>query len=103
MFGFDTASTLAEESVDPRRNAPRSVIASLVAAFVGGAIFIAAMPAAIPGPISRAVSSGGLPSVDIISANFSNTGVDVRPGRRSEAALAFCSQEQPSPPRRWRR
>jgi amino acid transporter len=38
MYGFDTASTLAEESHDPRRNAPRSVIASVTAAFVTGGI-----------------------------------------------------------------
>lgn len=72
MYGFDTASTLAEESRDPRRNAPRSVLASLTAAFVTGGVFIAAMLLAVPGSIAEAVGAGGLSPVDIISGNLSN-------------------------------
>lgn len=71
MYGFDTASTLAEESHDPRRNAPRSVLASLVAAFATGGIFIAAMLLAVPGSIREAVK-GALSPVDIISRNLPN-------------------------------
>jgi amino acid transporter len=71
MYGFDTASTLAEESVDPRKNAPRSVIGALTAAFVTGGIFIAAMLLAVPGSISDAVN-GSLSPVDVISGNLSN-------------------------------
>jgi amino acid transporter len=71
MYGFDTASTLAEESVDPRRNAPRSIIGALTAAFVTGGIFIAAMLVAVPGSINDAVRSS-LSPVDVISGNLSN-------------------------------
>ena len=34
IYGFDTASTLAEETNDPRRAAPRAVLGSIGAAFV---------------------------------------------------------------------
>jgi amino acid transporter len=71
MYGFDTASTLAEESVDARKNAPRSIIGALTAAFVTGGIFIAAMLLAVPGSIKDAVQ-GSLSPVDVISGNLSN-------------------------------
>ncbi|HET7169565.1 MAG TPA: amino acid permease, partial [Candidatus Limnocylindrales bacterium] len=34
VYGFDTASTLAEETKDPRREAPKAVLASIIGAFV---------------------------------------------------------------------
>ena len=34
IYGFDTASTLAEETKNPRREAPKAVIASVIGAFV---------------------------------------------------------------------
>ena len=38
MYGFDTAGSLGEETVDPRRNAPQAIFRALAAAFViGGA------------------------------------------------------------------
>ncbi|GAA2774673.1 APC family permease [Saccharopolyspora taberi] len=47
MYGFDTASSLGEESIDPRRNAPRAILRSLVASFVlGGLIILLALMAA---------------------------------------------------------
>ena len=46
MYGFDTASSLGEESLDPRRNAPRAILRALVASFViGGLILLFAMMA----------------------------------------------------------
>src|SRR5207253_3215847 len=36
IYGFDTASTLSEETKDPRRAAPKAVIASVIGAFVIG-------------------------------------------------------------------
>ena len=36
IYGFDTASTLAEETKNPRREAPKAVIASVIGAFVIG-------------------------------------------------------------------
>ena len=44
MYGFDTASSLGEESHNPRKNAPRAILRALVASFfLGGAILLFAM------------------------------------------------------------
>ena len=44
MYGFDTASSLGEESHNPRKNAPRAILRALVASFfIGGAILLFAM------------------------------------------------------------
>jgi urea carboxylase system permease len=62
MYGFDTASSLGEETVEPRRTAPRAILRAILASFViGGAILTFAILAA---PNLRdpqiASSSGGL-------------------------------------------
>jgi amino acid transporter len=48
IYGFDTASTLAEETRDPRREAPKAVLASVAGAFVIGAIFLWGVLIAVP-------------------------------------------------------
>jgi amino acid transporter len=48
IYGFDTASTLAEETRDPRREAPKAVLASVVGAFVIGVVFLWGVLIAIP-------------------------------------------------------
>ncbi len=40
MYGFDTAGTLAEETNDPRRNAPPAILRALATAAVIGALLI---------------------------------------------------------------
>jgi urea carboxylase system permease len=40
MYGFDTAGTLAEETNDPRRNAPPAILRALMAAALIGALLI---------------------------------------------------------------
>ncbi|WP_163505723.1 APC family permease [Fodinicola acaciae] len=40
MYGFDTAASLGEESLNPHRNAPRAVLRALVASFVLGGLII---------------------------------------------------------------
>jgi urea carboxylase system permease len=40
MYGFDTAASLGEESVDPHRNAPKAIMRALVASFVLGGLII---------------------------------------------------------------
>ncbi|WP_158891913.1 APC family permease [Amycolatopsis anabasis] len=40
MYGFDTAASLGEESVDPHRNAPKAILRALVASFVLGGLII---------------------------------------------------------------
>jgi urea carboxylase system permease len=70
IYGFDTASTLAEETRNPRREAPRAVIGSVIGAFVIGAIFLYAMLLGIPN-MRTAIKEGWGPA-QIIDANFGN-------------------------------
>ena len=72
IYGFDTASTLAEETNDPRRAAPRAVLGSIAAAFVIGFVFLWAMLMAIPGDLDKVVADGGISPPQIIDANLSN-------------------------------
>src|SRR3954453_15455128 len=72
IYGFDTASTLAEETNDPRRAAPRAVLGSIAAAFVIGFVFLWAMLMAIPGDLDKVVADGGISPPEIIQANLSN-------------------------------
>jgi amino acid transporter len=48
IYGFDTASTLAEETKNPRREAPRAVLAAVIGAFIIGGVFLYATLVAIP-------------------------------------------------------
>ena len=70
IYGFDTAGTLAEETKDPRREAPRAIIGSILGAFVIGGIFLFAMLLAIPN-LKDAIKGGFGPAA-IIDANFGN-------------------------------
>jgi amino acid transporter len=75
IYGFDTASTLAEETKNPRREAPRAVIWAVIGAAIIGAIFLFAAIIAIPGDMSKFVSDAGagkipFPLVTIIESNF---------------------------------
>src|SRR6201995_1208960 len=71
LYGFDTASTLAEETRDPRRAAPRAVLGSVGAAFVIAFVFLWAMLMAIPGSLEKVVKAGGISPPPIIEANLS--------------------------------
>jgi urea carboxylase system permease len=70
IYGFDTAATLAEETRNPRREAPRAVIGSVIGAFIIGAVFLFACLLAIPN-LHDAVANGFGPA-SIIDANFGN-------------------------------
>jgi urea carboxylase system permease len=75
IYGFDTASTLAEETKNPREAAPRAVLASIVGAAIIGAIFLIATVIAVPGDMGKFVSDIGagkipFPLVTIIESNF---------------------------------
>ena len=75
IYGFDTASTLAEETKNPRREAPRAVLAAVIGAFIIGAIFLYSTLLAIPGDINKFVAgtaSGEItnPLVSIITGNL---------------------------------
>src|SRR5438874_4258811 len=70
IYGFDTASTLAEETRNPRTEAPKAVIASVIGAFVIGAVFLYACLLAIPN--MKDAIAGGFGPAQIIDANFGN-------------------------------
>ena len=70
IYGFDTASTLAEETKNPRREAPMAVIRSVIGAFLIGAVFLYAMLLGIP-DMKTAIAEGWGPA-NIIDANFGN-------------------------------
>ena len=69
IYGFDTASTLAEETRDPRRAAPKAVLYSVIGAFIIGGVFLLGTLMAIPN-LNKAISQGWTPAT-IIEANFS--------------------------------
>src|SRR6266566_2082467 len=67
VYGFDTAGTFGEETVDPGRQAPRGILSAIWLSGIVGAVFLLAiilatpdMAAALkdPSPISTAIKSG---------------------------------------------
>jgi len=67
VYGFDTAGTFGEETVDPGRQAPRGILYAIWLSGIVGAVFLLAiilatpdMAAALkdPSPISTAIKSG---------------------------------------------
>ncbi|HXP22239.1 MAG TPA: amino acid permease [Streptosporangiaceae bacterium] len=70
IYGFDTASTLAEETRDPRRAAPKAVLYSIIGAFIIGGVFLLGTLMAIPNGPSAIKNAYG--PAQIIEANFSH-------------------------------
>ncbi|WP_107656847.1 APC family permease [Nocardia suismassiliense] len=62
MYGFDTASSLGEETVEPRRTAPKAILRAVLASFVigGGILAFAVMAAPDLDDPQIGSSSGGL-------------------------------------------
>ena len=73
IYGFDTASTLAEETRNPRAEAPKAVIASVIGSFVIGAIFLWGVLIAVP-DMGEAVSSFATGPQQVIEAVMSSAG-----------------------------
>jgi len=74
IYGFDTASTLAEETKNPRQAAPRAVLAAVIGAFIIGAIFLYSTIVAIPGDVNKYVADTAnakvVPPVSIIQSDL---------------------------------
>ena len=72
IYGFDTASTLAEETRDPRRAAPKAVLYAVIGAFIIGGVFLLATLMAIPNLHTAITGNGGLGwnPANVIEANF---------------------------------
>jgi urea carboxylase system permease len=60
MYGFDTASSLGEESHDPRKNAPRAILRALIASFVIGGLLLLFALMAVGNINAPEISTGGL-------------------------------------------
>ncbi|PRY48452.1 amino acid/polyamine/organocation transporter (APC superfamily) [Geodermatophilus tzadiensis] len=62
MYGFDTASSLGEETIEPRRTAPRAILRAVTASFVlGGLILLTGLMAVRDlGDPALSSSTGGL-------------------------------------------
>ncbi|MET9552368.1 APC family permease [Streptomyces sp. NPDC006645] len=60
MYGFDTASSLGEESHNPRRNAPRAILRALIASFLLGGLILLTALLSVPDLASKQLSTGGL-------------------------------------------
>ncbi|MFI6475407.1 APC family permease [Streptomyces sp. NPDC050516] len=60
MYGFDTASSLGEESIDPARNAPRAILRALIASFVLGGLILLFALLATPDLHAKQLSVEGL-------------------------------------------
>jgi len=72
LYGFDTAGTFGEETIDASRQAPRGVLTSVLASGLVGIIFLLAVLLAIPdvqGTIDEGLA-GGFPIATIITTNL---------------------------------
>jgi amino acid transporter len=65
IYGFDTASTLAEETRNPRAEAPKAVLAAVIGAFVIGAIFLWGVLIAAPDIAKESASLAASPGTII--------------------------------------
>jgi amino acid transporter len=63
MYGFDTAGTLAEETNDPRRNAPPAIIRALIAAAIIGGLLILFSLMAVKNINDPNITALGLPFI----------------------------------------
>src|SRR5438105_7940144 len=72
IYGFDTASTLAEETKNPRVEAPKAVLASIAGAFVIGGIFLYSTLVAIPDMGKFVAGAGAAPPTITSPADIFN-------------------------------
>ncbi len=63
MYGFDTAGTLAEETNDPRKNAPPAIIRALITASIIGGLLILFALMAVKNINDPNISALGLPYI----------------------------------------
>jgi urea carboxylase system permease len=61
FYGFDTAGSLAEETVEPRRHAPRAIIRAITAAFVVGGLLMLVGMMAVGNIHAKELSVSGMP------------------------------------------
>jgi urea carboxylase system permease len=75
LYGFDTASSLAEETKDPRRAAPKAIMQAIAAAGISAALLMVTAVLAVNDPADPGFSLGGL--VVVIKQVFGSVGGDI--------------------------
>jgi len=72
LYGFDTAGSFGEETVDASRQAPRGVLSSVLASGAVGVVFFVAVLLAIPAvpAVIEEGLAGGFPIATIITTNL---------------------------------
>jgi amino acid transporter len=75
FYGFDTAGSLAEETVEPRRHAPRAIIRAITAAFVVGGLLMLVGMMAVGDIHAKELSVSGMPY--LLKSTLGNTLGDV--------------------------
>jgi len=60
MYGFDTASSLGEETIDPRRTAPKAILRAVNASFLLGGLILLFAILAVNDIHSQEIASGGM-------------------------------------------
>jgi urea carboxylase system permease len=75
MYGFDTAGSLAEETMDPRRHAPPAIIRALTAAGIAGLLVILFGEMSVPNIHAPQLGTSGLPY--LVKATLGGTTGDV--------------------------
>ena len=85
MIGFDSAGEMSEETVDPRRTAPRTILGALAAAGLGGGLLLLGALLAAPSLTDGRLATEGMSYV------LTSTLGDV-PGRLllADVAVAVC-------------
>src|SRR5690349_34489 len=71
MYGFDTAGSLAEETLDPRKNAPPAILRALAAAGIAGLLVILFGLMSVPDIHAKELGTSGLPY--LVKATFGST------------------------------
>jgi len=61
FYGFDTAGALAEETLEPRRHAPRAILRAITAAFIGGGLIMLVGMMAVGDIHAKELGTSGLP------------------------------------------
>jgi urea carboxylase system permease len=61
FYGFDTAGSLAEETLNPRRHAPRAILRAITAAFLVGGIMMLVGMMAVGNLQAKELSTSGMP------------------------------------------
>jgi urea carboxylase system permease len=75
MYGFDTAGSLAEETLDPRKNAPPAILRALAAAGLAGFLVILFGEMSTPNIHASQLGTSGLPY--LVKATLGTTTGDV--------------------------